>query len=133
MNGAWSFVSPQIKPVAGGPYHPSVRYSACSVAYDGQLVVTHGYHYNHDGETASPNSVHCSQQPDAPMRAARPQRSTRRGSRTHGASAWAPTSGARCTRVRTRARRARGTRARACCGTTRSGCTAATTAGTSTR
>ena len=48
MEGAWSFVSPQIKPVAGGASYPSVRYSACSVAYDGQLVVTHGYHYNHD-------------------------------------------------------------------------------------
>lgn len=48
MQGAWSEVSPQLMPVAGGPEHPSVRYSACAVAYDNQLVVTHGYHYDHD-------------------------------------------------------------------------------------
>ena len=48
MEGQWSLVSPQMKPVAGGAGYPSVRYSACAVANYGKLFVTHGYHYNHE-------------------------------------------------------------------------------------
>eukprot|EP00966_Prymnesium_polylepis_P298733 6903554-Prymnesium_polylepis.1 len=48
MQGTWSTLTPELKPVAGGPDHPSVRYSACSAMYNNQLIVTHGYHYNHE-------------------------------------------------------------------------------------
>mmetsp|Transcript_1119 Transcript_1119/g.2384 ORF Transcript_1119/g.2384 Transcript_1119/m.2384 type:complete len:379 (-) Transcript_1119:1986-3122(-) len=47
MEAAWENVSPELKPLAGSRSFPSVRYSACAVAYAGQLVVTHGYFYNH--------------------------------------------------------------------------------------
>jgi hypothetical protein len=47
MAGKWSLIYPQMQPVAGGVDFPSVRYSACAVAYSGKLIVTHGYHYNH--------------------------------------------------------------------------------------
>ncbi len=45
-DASWSLVSRQRK-VDGGPNHPTVRYSASSVEYRGELVVTHGYFYNH--------------------------------------------------------------------------------------
>lgn len=48
MNGVWTNVSPELKPVWGTKRFPSVRYSACAVAYNGQLIVTHGYFYHHD-------------------------------------------------------------------------------------
>ena len=48
VDAAWSIVSPQLQPIAGGVQHPSVRYSACSVSYNNPLIVTHGYHYNHE-------------------------------------------------------------------------------------
>ncbi len=44
---SWSFVAPQRSPVHGGRDYPSVRYSASAVAYNGELIVTHGYFYNH--------------------------------------------------------------------------------------
>lgn len=43
----WSFVKPQMKPVHGGRDFPSVRYSASAVSYRGEMIVTHGYFYNH--------------------------------------------------------------------------------------
>ena len=45
--GEWSFVAPQRTPVHGGRDYPSVRYSAAAVQYKGELIVTHGYFYNH--------------------------------------------------------------------------------------
>ena len=48
MQGSWTNLSPELKPLAGTRNFPSVRYSACAVAYEGQLVVTHGYFYNHE-------------------------------------------------------------------------------------
>ena len=47
VDGKWTFVSPQMKPVSGGPDFPSVRYSASAVVHKGKFVVTHGYHYDH--------------------------------------------------------------------------------------
>ena len=44
---SWTFVSPQQKPVHGSRDFPSVRYSASAVSYRGELIVTHGYFYNH--------------------------------------------------------------------------------------
>jgi N-acetylneuraminic acid mutarotase len=44
---SWSFASPQKTPNHGGRDFPSVRYSASSVEYRGELIVTHGYFYNH--------------------------------------------------------------------------------------
>lgn len=38
---------PELKPVSGGGHHPSVRYSASAVAYNNELIITHGYFYNH--------------------------------------------------------------------------------------
>jgi hypothetical protein len=43
----WEFAVPQRTPVHGSKSHPSVRYSASAVSYKGELVVTHGYFYNH--------------------------------------------------------------------------------------
>ena len=37
----------QRQPVAGGRNFPSVRYSASAVSYKGEMIVTHGYFYNH--------------------------------------------------------------------------------------
>ena len=49
LHGArWVSVTPQRKPVQGGADYPCVRYSATSVAYDGHLIVTHGYFYDHE-------------------------------------------------------------------------------------
>ena len=47
MASEWSFVAQQRQPVAGGRNFPSVRYSASAVSYKGEMVVTHGYFYNH--------------------------------------------------------------------------------------
>jgi len=44
---AWTFAAPQHTPVHGSRTFPSVRYSASAVEYKGELVVTHGYFYNH--------------------------------------------------------------------------------------
>ena len=44
---SWSFVAQQRTPVHGGRDFPSVRYSASAVAYKGEMIVTHGYFYNH--------------------------------------------------------------------------------------
>lgn len=44
---SWTFASPQRTPVHGGRDFPSVRYSASAVEYRGELIVTHGYFYNH--------------------------------------------------------------------------------------
>ena len=38
----WSSVFPETEPVAGGPEHPSVRYSTSGVLYHGDLILTHG-------------------------------------------------------------------------------------------
>ena len=46
-NGAWSIAAPQRTPVHGGSDFPSVRYSACAVQHKGEMIVTHGYFYNH--------------------------------------------------------------------------------------
>ena len=43
----WSVVAPERQPVHGGRDYPSVRYSAMAVAYKGELIMTHGYFYNH--------------------------------------------------------------------------------------
>jgi len=43
---SWSLVAPQ-RDIPGGKTFPSVRYSACALAYRGEMVVTHGYFYNH--------------------------------------------------------------------------------------
>lgn len=44
---SWSFVAAQRTPVHGGRDFPSVRYSAAAVQYRGEMIVTHGYFYNH--------------------------------------------------------------------------------------
>ena len=44
---AWTNIFPETEPVAGGPDHPSVRYSASGVLYNGEIILTHGYFYNH--------------------------------------------------------------------------------------
>eukprot|EP00967_Tisochrysis_lutea_P109409 scaffold170273_cov37-Tisochrysis_lutea.AAC.3 len=48
LAGRWTLVQPEFRPMVGDLAHPSVRYSACTVLHAGQLVVTHGYFYNHD-------------------------------------------------------------------------------------
>ena len=47
LPAAWSIASPQREPVTGGADYPSVRYSASSVMYNGEMIVTHGYFYDH--------------------------------------------------------------------------------------
>ena len=47
LAAAWSIASPQREPVTGGADYPSVRYSASSVMYNGEMIVTHGYFYDH--------------------------------------------------------------------------------------
>ena len=47
LAAAWSIASPQREPVTGGVDYPSVRYSASSVMYNGEMIVTHGYFYDH--------------------------------------------------------------------------------------
>ena len=44
---SWSTTWPESKPVQGTATFPSVRYSASAVSYGGELVVTHGYFYDH--------------------------------------------------------------------------------------
>ena len=44
---SWSITWPESKPVQGTAAFPSVRYSASAVSYGGELVVTHGYFYDH--------------------------------------------------------------------------------------
>ena len=46
-DSTWSVVAPERSPVHGGRNYPSVRYSASAVEYKDELVVTHGYFYNH--------------------------------------------------------------------------------------
>jgi N-acetylneuraminic acid mutarotase len=48
INGRWSVVQPEFRPLVGDNHHPSVRYSASVVLHEGQVVVTHGYFYDHD-------------------------------------------------------------------------------------
>ena len=45
--GTWKFASIQHEPKQGSRTFPSVRYSASAVEYRGDLIVTHGYFYNH--------------------------------------------------------------------------------------
>jgi len=47
LAAAWSIASPQRLPVTGGADYPSVRYSASSVMYNGEMIITHGYFYDH--------------------------------------------------------------------------------------
>jgi hypothetical protein len=47
LAAAWSIASPQREPVTGGADYPSVRYSASSVMYNGEMIITHGYFYDH--------------------------------------------------------------------------------------
>ena len=47
LAAAWSISSPQRLPVTGGADYPSVRYSASSVMYNGEMIITHGYFYDH--------------------------------------------------------------------------------------
>ena len=47
LTAAWSISSPQRLPVTGGADYPSVRYSASSVMYNGEMIITHGYFYDH--------------------------------------------------------------------------------------
>ena len=52
LHGArWVSVTPERKPVQGGADYPCVRYSASAVAYEGRLIVTHGYFYDHEHRT----------------------------------------------------------------------------------
>jgi len=44
---SWSVVAPERTPVHGGRDYPSVRYSAAAVEYRGEIIITHGYFYNH--------------------------------------------------------------------------------------
>ena len=44
---SWVTTWPESKPVQGTAAFPSVRYSASAVSYGGELVVTHGYFYDH--------------------------------------------------------------------------------------
>jgi hypothetical protein len=48
MSGEWSFAAVQRTPLHGGKDFPAVRYSASAVSYQGELIVTHGYFYNHN-------------------------------------------------------------------------------------
>ena len=47
LAAAWSIASPQRLPVTGGADYPSVRYSASSIMYNGEMIITHGYFYDH--------------------------------------------------------------------------------------
>jgi len=44
---AWHRVTHEFKPPTGDINHPSVRYSAVAVAFEGELIVSHGYFYDH--------------------------------------------------------------------------------------
>lgn len=51
LKGTWEVVDPQIEPAWGNSNHIGVRYSHAAVAHAGELVVSHGYFYNHKHHT----------------------------------------------------------------------------------
>lgn len=47
LAGTWEVLDPETEPAWGTPAHIGVRYSHAAVAHAGELVVSHGYFYNH--------------------------------------------------------------------------------------
>lgn len=47
VTGRWETVDPQVEPPWGSDKHIGVRYSHAAVIWRGQMIISHGYFYNH--------------------------------------------------------------------------------------